>query len=109
MQVHCISVFLLISHAARYLCTYMRVCLCVSVCLCVCARVLVCSRLRAGVCIPDRMKAMSTLKSAPVPNLTASIDFWLCGRPSARMGDRYMILHFLNGNMSSIFGHSGVS
>ena len=23
------------------------------------------------------MKAMSTLKSTPVPNLTASIDFWL--------------------------------
>ena len=79
MQVHCISGFLLISHAARYLCTYMRVCLCVSVCLCVCARVLVCSRLRARVCIRVRvcdgnMKAMSTLKSAPVPNLTASID-----------------------------------
>ena len=86
VQVHCISGFLLISHAVRYLCTYMRVCLCVSVCLCVCAHVLVCSRLRAGVCIPDRMKAMSTLKSAPVPNLTASIDFWLCGRPSARIG-----------------------
>ena len=74
MQVHCFSGFLLSSRAARYLCTYMRVCLCVSVCLYVCARVLVCSRLRAGVCIPDRMKAMSTLKSAPVPNLTASID-----------------------------------
>ena len=42
LQVHCISGFLLISHAARYLCTYMRVCLCVSVCLCV--FVCVCAR-----------------------------------------------------------------
>ena len=49
------------------------------VCLCVCARVHVCSRFRARVCIRVRvcdcnMKAMSTLKSTPVPNLTASID-----------------------------------
>ena len=67
------------------------------VCLCVCARVHVCSRFRARVCIRVRvcdcnMKAMSTLKSTPVPNLTASID---------RV--------FLNGNMSSIFGHGGFS
>ena len=67
------------------------------VCLCVCARVHVCSRLRARVCIRVRvcdcnMKAMSTLKSTPVPNLTASIDRVL-----------------LNGNMSSIFGHGGFS
>ena len=67
------------------------------VCLCVCARVHVCSRFRARVCIRVRvcdcnMKAMSTLKSTPVPNLTASIDRVL-----------------LNGNMSSIFGHGGFS
>ena len=66
-------------------------------CVCVCARVHVCSRLRARVCIRVRvcdcnMKAMSTLKSTPVPNLTASIDRVL-----------------LNGNMSSIFGHGGFS
>ena len=78
-----------------YACLF--VCECVCVCLCVCARVHVCSSLRARVCIRVRvcdcnMKAMSTLKSTPVPNLTASIDRVL-----------------LNGNMSSIFGHSGVS
>ena len=75
----------------------MCVCVCVCVCVTVCVCVSVCLCVRARVCIRVRvcdgnMKAMSTLKSTPVPNLTASIDRVL-----------------LNGNMSSIFGHGGFS